>query len=137
MMNTLKMLMVFSVVFCVTVISCKQKANNTNSSSEDKIDTTIVHDDKQKVSVMVLHRGDFNKEIISNGKLVAINKADLKFRSSDNVVAVNVKNGDRVAQYDVIAKLDDFTYNKALQKILESYQVTYKEKQTIRKMKKK
>lgn len=33
--------------------------------------------------------------------------------------------------------LDDFTYNKALQKILESYRVTKEEKEIIRKMKRK
>lgn len=32
-------------------------------------------------------------------------------------------------------ELDDFTYNKALQKIIESYRVSDEEKEKIRKMK--
>lgn len=48
-----------------------------------------------------------------------------------------IKQKEKTIEFLKHTKLDDFTYNKALQKILESYQVTYKEKQTIRKMKRK
>lgn len=102
------------IIFVIAISSCKQKSSDTNSSAEDKKDSTVVNEDKQKVSVMVLHFGDFNKEIISNGKLVALNKADLKFRSSENVAAVHVKNGDRVVQGQMIANLDNFTLTNTL-----------------------
>jgi len=98
------------LIILLTIItsSCRQKDSKTSTTAEVKKDSTVVNEDKQKVSVMVLHYGDFNKEIISNGKLVALNKADLKFRSSENVAAVYVKNGDRVVKYQVIAALDNF-----------------------------
>jgi membrane fusion protein (multidrug efflux system) len=113
-MNTLKTLPFQLLIFCLVISSCKQKGSETNKFLEDKKDSTIVNEDKQKVSVMILRYGDFNKEIISNGKLIALNKADLKFRSSENISAVYVKNGDRVEKGQVIAKLDDFTLSNTL-----------------------
>lgn len=113
-MNTLKTLLFQLVILCLTIYSCKQKGSDTNTSSDDKKESVAVNEDKQKVSVMVLRYGDFNKEIISNGKLIALKKADLKFRSSENVTAVYVKNGDRVVQGQVIAKLDNFVLSNTL-----------------------
>lgn len=112
-----------TVILLITAItSCKQKGSEPSNSAENKIDTTIVNDDKQKVSVMVLRYGDFNEEIISNGKLIALKKADLKFRSSENVAAVYVKNGDRVEKGQTIAKLDNFILTSTLKQTLIQFE---------------
>jgi multidrug efflux pump subunit AcrA (membrane-fusion protein) len=121
-MNTLKMLPFSLVILCLVICSCNPRGNVSNTSAEDKKDSTIVNDDKQKVSVMVLRYGNFNKEIISNGKLIALKKADLKFRSSENVAAVYVKNGDRVEKGQTIAKLDNFTLTSTLKQNLIQYE---------------
>lgn len=47
-----------------------------------------------------------------------------------------VKYYDRTLNYLKIAKLDKFTYNKALQKGIESYRITDEQKQILRDMKK-
>lgn len=111
-----------AILLIISIGSCKQKGSETANSSGDRIDTTIVNVDKQKVSVMILRYSDFNKEIISNGKLVALKKADLKFRSSENVAAVFVKNGDRVEKGQIIAKLDNFTLTIAVKQNLIQYE---------------
>lgn len=121
-MNTLKSLSFYFVILCLTVNACKQKGSNPKISDENGKDSTIVTPDKQKVSVMILRYSDFNKEIISNGKLVALKKADLKFRSSENVAAVYVKNGDRVEKGQIIAKLDNFTLSSTLKQTLVQYE---------------
>jgi RND family efflux transporter MFP subunit len=113
-MNTLRILQFQLFIVCIALCSCKQTGNDAGSSSEEKKDTTFINEDKQKVSVMVLRYGDFNKEIISNGKLIALKKADLKFRSSENVAAIYVKNGDRIEKGATIAKLDNFSLTSTL-----------------------
>ena len=113
-----------TILLIIAISSCKQKGSEPNISAEDKKDSTIINEDKQKVSVMVLRYGDFNKEIISNGKLVALKKADLKFRSSENVAAVYVKNGDRIVQGQVIAKLDNFTLSNTLKQSRNQFERT-------------
>ena len=111
-----------AILLIISISSCKQKGSDTANSSGDRIDTTIVNVDKQKVSVMILRYSDFNKEIISNGKLVALKKADLKFRFTENVAVVYVKNGDRVEKGQIIAKLDNFTLTSTLKQTLIQYE---------------
>lgn len=47
-----------------------------------------------------------------------------------------IKFYDETISYLKIAKLDNFTYNKALQKALESYRITNEKKEFLKKMKK-
>lgn len=47
-----------------------------------------------------------------------------------------IKYYDKTLNYLKYAKLDKFTYNKALQKAIESYRITKEQKQTLRDMKK-
>ncbi len=113
-MNILKTLPFHLILLCLVISSCKQKGSETKTAAEDKKESVAVNEDKQKVSVMVLRYGEFNKEIISNGKLIALKKADLKFRTTENVATVYVKNGDRVMYGQVIAKLENFTLSNTL-----------------------
>lgn len=46
-----------------------------------------------------------------------------------------IKFYDKTCEYLKIAKLDDFTYNKALQKGIESYRITKEQKEYLRKIK--
>ena len=46
-----------------------------------------------------------------------------------------IKYSEKTLEYLKKSKLDDFTYNKTLQKIIESYRVTKENKEVIRKMK--
>ena len=48
-----------------------------------------------------------------------------------------IKQKEKTLEYLINNKLDDFTYNKALQKIIESYRVSKDEKEIIRNMKRK
>ena len=107
------------------ISSCVQKGKGSSSEEEkEKKEVIPENADKQKVSVMTLRYGDFNNEIISNGKLVAPRKADLKFRSSENVTAVYVKNGDRVSKGQVLAELDKFTLTNTLKQVRDQFERT-------------
>lgn len=46
-----------------------------------------------------------------------------------------VKFYDKTVNYLEVANLDDFTYNKAIQKAIESYRITDEKKMELRKMK--
>jgi len=119
-MNTLKILPFHLVILCLVIFSCKQREIESNTSAKDN--SAFVNIEKQKVSVMELHYSDFNNEIISNGKLIALKKADLKFRSSENVVAILVENGDRVEKGQAIAKLDSFYLTSTLKQTIIQYE---------------
>lgn len=103
---SLKYLFVITTLIFFT-ISCNSNKEDTSSGSSS--DSLIFNNDVAEVKVMPLRFSSFSKEILSNGKLVAVQKADLKFRSSETVATVLVKNGEMVVKGQVIAKLDQFT----------------------------
>lgn len=58
------------------------------------------------VDTMTLRLVDFRKQIISNGKLVAARKSDLRFNTSGTVSEVRFVNGGSVREGELIACLD-------------------------------
>ncbi len=97
------LLLIVTVTFC----SCNNGSGSVEQNSEYE-DSSLTRTNEQKVSVILLKYSDFSKEIISNGKLAALKKADLKFRTSEVVTEIFVKNGDRVVSDQLLAKIDDF-----------------------------
>ena len=110
----------FFILSFFILFSCS--SGEEHSKSQSSKDSTIVGDEKQKVAVMQLKYSDFNKEIISNGKLAALSKADMKFRTSDNVASVMVKNGDRVKQGQIIARLENFSLTNTLKQSRDQFE---------------
>ncbi len=57
---------------------------------------------------MPLEQTDFHHELISNGKLSARGRVDLRFESAEPIAHIYVKNGDRVGKGQKIAELATF-----------------------------
>ncbi|MDR2911322.1 MAG: efflux RND transporter periplasmic adaptor subunit [Bacteroidales bacterium] len=93
-----------------TAVSCGSGKDN----GEEENISTVLPDEITEVSAMRLELTDFYHELIANGIVSARNKADLRFQLSDNVVAIYVKNGDRVTKGQKIAMLDQFKLQNAL-----------------------
>ena len=60
-----------------------------------------------EVEVVVASRGDFDNEIVSNGKVIAAGKADLYFNQKEVIRQIKYKNGDKVRKGDTIAILEN------------------------------
>lgn len=69
---------------------------------------------KNRVTVIVLKKGLFRKELVNNGKLVALRKSDLQFRVGEQLEKLSFKNGDYVKAGQVIAGLAPFTFSQQL-----------------------
>lgn len=96
-------------IYClafVILISCSDKKKEENIS--EKGVETVLPDVKNEVSVVALQKQDFHHELVSNGKVVAQNQADLRFESSEIVAHIYVKNGDWVQKGQKLAELDQF-----------------------------
>ena len=85
------------------LLSCSGKNSGNSEGSATKADFVA---EKNLVDTMVLVKRDFNKQIISNGKLRAINKCELRFLISGEIAKIFVSNGKTVAKGQVIAKLN-------------------------------
>ena len=95
--------------------------NCSKIKSEEKIEVDTIEKkqylpEKNEVDVMVLKQETFKKEIVSNGKLVALQKNNLKFDVSENLKELYVKNGDYVKKGQTLAVLKAFTYQQAYTK---------------------
>ncbi len=59
------------------------------------------------VDTMVLHHGTFNKQLVCNGRLAAIQKSDLVMPISGILTLLNVKEGQHVGKGTVLAAVDE------------------------------
>lgn len=69
---------------------------------------------------MLLRYGEFTYELLSNGTVASVSKADLRFQVSEVVAHIYVKNGDRVAKGQVIAELEKFKLQNSLNQAMDN-----------------
>lgn len=94
------------------LISCGGESKDKESTEKDEI--TQVEDLPVTVKAMLLELDDFNYELLSNGTIEAMRKADLRFLSQENIRKIYVKNGDWVATGQKIAELEPFKLQNSL-----------------------
>jgi len=90
--------------------ACGSKATESTASTEKRQYT----EQKNPVTVMILQKSSFLKELVNNGKLVALRKTDLQFRVGEQLEKLSFKNGDYVKTGQVIAELIPFTFSQQL-----------------------
>ena len=106
--SNLKITLVF-VLLCA-LISCSSSKSKEADNAEKRQYTR----QQNPVSVMILQKSPFLKELVNNGKLVAIRKSELQFRVGEQLEKMTVKNGDQVKAGQVIAELNSFVYKQQL-----------------------
>ena len=92
-------------------ISCS--GTHTNNLEQENANT-ILPEEKEEVTVMTLTKGDFHHELVSNGKIVAKESAELCFRTSEVIAKIWVKNGTYIRKGQKLAELDMFNLNNIL-----------------------
>jgi RND family efflux transporter MFP subunit len=92
----------------IALFSCTIKSGEQNTSGNEPLPA-----EPNRVEVIVLEQGDFFREIVSNGKLAAIEKAGLYFQNAGTIDAVYVRNGQAVQTGAELARLqnDEFRFN--------------------------
>ena len=74
---------------CMMTLSCSDKKNTADES--EKGVSTVLPDTKNEVAVQILKKRDFNHELVSNGKISARGKADLRFETGEVIAHIYVK----------------------------------------------
>jgi RND family efflux transporter MFP subunit len=93
----------FLPVFGILFFAC---SSGSSTRDENGISAALP-DEMSEVQAMLLEYTDFQHELMANGT-VSANKVDLRFQTSENIIAIYVKNGDRVSKGQKIAMLDQF-----------------------------
>jgi RND family efflux transporter MFP subunit len=98
------------LLLILTIFGCKE------SKVEEPINKKKYLQDKNQVSINVLKKTPFKKELVSNGVLVALEKSDLKFKVTEKLAQIFVANGDIVKKGQLLATLNDFSFRQKLNK---------------------
>lgn len=91
------------------------------NSSKENNPTTPIEDNstesyKNKVTTAILSDSIFQKQIVANGLAKAAQKTELRFKSSNRIDKILVRNGDRVSKGQALAVLDNALLANQLQK---------------------
>ncbi|MDR0385674.1 MAG: efflux RND transporter periplasmic adaptor subunit [Prevotellaceae bacterium] len=103
------------IAFCL--LSCSSKKTQEEQPGAT---TKNVEDKATEVKTKKLEYHDFNYELISNGTITAMNRAELRFQSQEIIRKIYVKNGDRVTKGQKLAELDKFKLEIAKNQAMES-----------------
>jgi RND family efflux transporter MFP subunit len=100
------------LAFQLVVYGCE--GGEKAEQNEEVAKKSFVEKQAVKVSVQAVRQGDFARELVSNGKLKAKQKATLTFQVPEQVLQVKVSNGQRVQKGSILARVDPFKYHKQL-----------------------
>ncbi len=110
-----------TAVLAISLSSCSSstqaKINEEEIAKKSFVEKTAVKVGVEKVSL-----GFFAQELVSNGKLVASEKAVVPFKVQEQILAVNIRNGQRVEKGDVLACLQTYKYQKQLEDSRNQYE---------------
>lgn len=96
----------------VVLVACSGK-NDMVEEAKERI-STVLPDTKNEVTTQILKKRNFDHELVSNGKVNARSKADLRFETGEIIAHIYVKNGDRVRKGQKLAELDKFRLDQKL-----------------------
>lgn len=111
MNNFLHSIKVLSTLIFIGCVSCKKPLQE-----QETIDKKATIEERNEVKTIILKKSLFQKELLSNGNLTALEKTDLKFNVSEKLKAIYTKNGSYVKKGQLLAKLFDFTYQQKVNK---------------------
>lgn len=106
---------------CIVLFFLQSCAGSKSEKDTGQAMTAETQDDKlEEVAVQRLDYADFNYELISNGTISAMRKAELRFQSQEIIRKIHVKNGQSVESGKPIAELDKFRLETAMKQASES-----------------
>lgn len=119
----------FNLILCCLLLSCTNKPKE--AIEESKQSSMTVEDKPVQVRAVEIKEADFSFELISNGVINSMNKADLRFQSNELIEKIYVKNGDRVNTGQAIALLDKFKLSQELERAAEAKERAFLDLQDV------
>lgn len=95
---------------CIFFIFCSCSDNGSVSDRKEYAEADA-DEFVSAVDTMAIHKLPFKSDIVSNGRIRALEYADMFFRTPELIEDVLVKNGQKVKKGQVLARLDLFKLN--------------------------
>ncbi len=101
------------LLIIVTLFNCNSPKEKDKQDVES---ASNIYSEGITVAVDVVKSVDFKKQIISNGTIEALQKTELRFKTSERIASIKVRNGQRVSKGQTIAILDNAVFSNQLNK---------------------
>lgn len=113
--------MIKYIILCTILMSLVYSCSSpSKKETENELEVIEVNENIPEVKAKLLEYQDFHYEVISNGTIASMNKAELRFQSQDQILRIYVKNGQRVMKGQKLAELDDFKLKNSMNQAIES-----------------
>lgn len=97
--------LIFNIIcICLIIFSCN--TIDSKDQAKEQSPTEIVSEGVN-VNTLTITPELFQKQIISNGVIEAMQKSELHFNTNERLVKINIKNGQKVYQGQVLAQLNN------------------------------
>ncbi|GAB4317209.1 MAG: efflux RND transporter periplasmic adaptor subunit [Bacteroidales bacterium] len=110
----MKRIILVWTLFAVGFASCRHESPDGGYDATDSITN-----DPLPVEVLIVKPEIFTEEVLSNGKVYACRRAELRFLTSGMLAIVNIKNGDFVSSGQVLAELENDVQKIAVARALD------------------
>jgi len=104
-----------TILYCLLILTAISCTTPKSGDKEKETGSAIAQDKLAEVKTFRLKFSTFSYELVSNGTVSALRKADLKFQNSENIANIYVKNGDYVSKGQKIASLEQFKLENAFE----------------------
>lgn len=104
------------LIYLALLVLFFSACSKSNAKTEETVGKIAQQDLQNEVKVHKLEYSIFSKELVSNGKLYAVNKCELDFEGSGVLVHMPISNGKLVKEGDLLGKLNDFDARNSLDK---------------------
>lgn len=104
------------LIICILFIflfSCSSLGKRESETEEGEYTVSVSSDKIVEVDIVKLEYIDFHYELLANGTIAPARKADLRFKTQEEIVKIYVKNGDWVSKGQKIASQDPFRLENA------------------------
>ena len=109
-----------SIALLSVIHACSSGKEKEGETGET---TTEIADEKPvEVKAKPVEYQDFSYELISNGTIAALHKADLRFQLQEPIVKIHVRNGERVVKGQKLAELDSFKQKISMDQAGEAFE---------------
>jgi len=108
-----------TIILFALLCACSGNRTETETARRS-VEFTEFEREVQEVRVRRLDYADFNYELISNGTVASMRRAEMRFQSQEIIRKIHVRNGQFVQAGQPLAELDKFRLGIALKQASES-----------------
>ncbi|MBE0676279.1 MAG: efflux RND transporter periplasmic adaptor subunit, partial [Bacteroidales bacterium] len=107
---------IIAVLLClISIAACKEG----NTDDREEMARRSSRPEAVMVETVKLETGVFYHELVSNGKVFALEKVVVPFRTAGTIVELNISNGQWVSAGESIARIEDFAYRTQLERAMQ------------------